>query len=136
MVLGWLLVLVGGYLLVREGLTAARSARWPRTDAVVLGWRPVDAVGEPATVGDPCQVLVRYQSPDGAQVQAWSADTLLARRPGGPGGPGGPATLRVSYDPDRPDRVLVGSAGRPHWRQLGQGALLLALGGVLAGYAP
>lgn len=133
MVLGWLLVLAGGYLLLREVLTAARSARWPRADAEVLGWRPVDAVGEPATVGDPCQVLVRYQPPDGAQVQAWSADTLLARRPGSPDGP---VTLRVAYDPDRPERVLVGSAGRPHWRQLGQSGLLVAVGGVLAAYVP
>lgn len=129
--IGYLLVLAGCYALGREVATVVRSSRWHEADGVVIGWQSPEDVTPALVAGDAGYLRVSYQPQGDGDVTAWSGNTVpLWRDVTG-------ATVRVTYDPGEPRRVLIDRPkGRPSWSAVIQGALTVAVGFALAAWSP
>ena len=118
---GAVLVLVAVEFAVQTAREAARARRWPAVPGTVVELRFVNDV---AVAGGPAarvyRVRARFRTQQGREVTALSTNRV--RLPIDAVG----TPITVSYDPDRPERCLV---GRPGLRWYAVVAVLALLAG-------
>lgn len=120
---GAVLLLVAVLFLVTALRQAALARRWPSVGGTVVELRFVNDLAEGgAPAARVFRVRARYRTPDGQERTAWSGNRV--RMPLDAVG----APVDVSYDPHRPDRVLVGRPSLPWYAVVA--AVALAAGGA------